>query len=114
MSQYLLGQRVIGDAVADVRGKAIARVSNDRGPSWEIKQISIIAVTPTSVIPSASTFIGQDESGVFISTTGIGNADTDSFPQTVLRYGETLCCVWTTAQPGSVFRMVATYNEVEY
>jgi hypothetical protein len=82
------------------------------GPSWEIKQISIRS---SSVLETtAATYIGVDASGVFISRSFTGNADTDSAPNVTLRPGDSVSCVWEGGTPGAVATLTIIYDEVAY
>jgi hypothetical protein len=82
------------------------------GPSWEIKQITI---TSTSVLETtAETFIGTNAAGIAISQSFTGNNDTDSQPNVTLRSGDSLCCVWANGTPGTIVRLTAIFDEVDY
>jgi hypothetical protein len=88
------------------------------GPSWEIKQITIVTNFKNPIIQT-TTFVGTNNSGQRISTAIYGNEDTDSMPNTTLRYGESLCAFFNTngvtgVPAGATARMTIIYDEVAY
>lgn len=83
------------------------------GPSWEVKQITIHC-SFTTPITKCTTFIGTNNSGQRISNALFGNDDTDSIPNTTVRFGESLCAVWTGGTAGQTGRMTVIYDEVGY
>lgn len=83
------------------------------GPSWEIKQIGV-KTNVTANQTNCTTFIGQNNAGVFISNTLIGNADTDSMPNVTVRSGDALCAYWTGGTVGKIATMTVIYDEVGY
>lgn len=94
-------------------GTATAVMSVPPGPSWELKQVSVECLNSTT-IPIATTYVGVNANGVFVSSTLLGDGDTDSQPNTTLRTGESFCCVWVGASSGSVARLTIIYDEVAY
>lgn len=106
-------KRVEAYATATASLTATAVIPVTVGPSWEVKQISVSA-TGSTTQSSASTYVGTNSSGVFISSTLIANSDTDSTPNVTLRSGESLCCIWTKVSSGSVCKLTIVYDEVGY
>lgn len=82
------------------------------GPSWEVKQISIRTTSALQTL--AATYIGVNSSGIFISNSFTGNADTDSQPNVTLKPGDSLCCVWQGGTPGAFATLTVIYDEVSY
>lgn len=94
-------------------GTCTAVVQVPPGPAWEIKQINIHA-SFLSPIVTCQTFVGTNTAGVRISKALYGNDDTDSLPNTTVRYGESLCAVWVGGTAGQTGRMTVIYDEVDY
>lgn len=106
--------RLQKQAVFDAGGSATVVIGPvPVGPSWEIKQITV-KTTVTALLSSATTFVGTNNAGTFISNTLKGNNDTDSQPNTTIRYGESVCAVWTNGTPGRVATLGIVYDEVDY
>ena len=105
-------KRLEAQALFDANGRAVAVVNVPPGPAWEVIQIAI-STTVTANLTQAATYIGTNESGIFISNTLLGNKDTDSFPNVTVRYGESVCCVWAAGTAGRTARMTVVYNEVD-
>ena len=100
-------------AIANASGAATAVINIPIGPSWEVKQISISTGT-SATLPSAATYVGTSSAGIFLSSTLVGNSDTDSFPNITVRSGESLCCVWSLVTVGVQCKMTVVYDEVGY
>lgn len=106
-------KRFEGQALFQADGTCTVIIQVPPGPSWEVKQIGV-KTTVTTNLTSCTTFVGTNSAGIFISSTLLGNSDTDSQPQTTVRYGESLCAVWTGGTPGRIGRMTVIYDEVGY
>lgn len=113
LRQLQRNKRVEVSVTFPASGIAIAVVNVPVGPSWEIKQITV-ATTVTANLTNCTTFVGTNNSGVQISNTLLGNGDTDSAPNTTVRYGESLCAYWTGGTTGATARMTVIYDEVDY
>jgi hypothetical protein len=100
-------------ATVAANGTATAIIPVTVGPSWEIKQISV-SVTGSTLETTAATYVGTNAAGVLISSTIVGNGDTDSEPNTTIRSGESLCCVWDTGTPGARCKLTVVFDEVAY
>lgn len=111
--QLQRNKRVEASALFDAAGNATAVVNVPIGPTWEIKQISI-STTVTANQTRATSFVGTNSAGVIISSTLIGNGDTDSQPNTSVRSGESLCVVWSGGTVGRQAKMTVVYDEVGY
>jgi len=111
MSHYLRNRRLEATAVANAAGRAVAVIENMAGPSFDIQQISVSVLPFATSVPSCSTYIGRDEGGVFISSTLTGDSDTDSFPKVYVKYGESLCAVWSNAALNAVCKMTVVFDE---
>ncbi len=112
MRQLQRNRRQEATVTALADGTATAIIPVNVGPSWEIKQIS---VNTNSVLESsAATYVGTNSAGVLISTTLVGNGDTDSEPNTTVRSGESLCCVWSTVTVGARCKLTVVFDEVSY
>ncbi len=110
--QPLPNQRIEAQGVFAANGTLTVTVSVAPGYSWNVKQISVSA---TSALQSTcSTYVGLGASGVFISSTLLGNSDTDSEPNTTVRVGESLSAVWAGGTPGAIGRLTVIYDEVAY
>lgn len=106
-------QRREAYATASASGAATAVLNVPNGPSWEVKQISV-SVTGTTLIPTAASYIGTNSAGVFLSSTLIGDSDTDSFPNATVRTGESLCVVWAGCTVGALCKATVVFDEVDY
>ena len=96
----------------DANGDLTVSVSVPLGPSWELRQV---AIKTTSVLESAcSTYVGTNDSGVFVSQSFTGNADTDSEPNVTLRPGDSFCAVWSVGTTGALGTLTLIYDEVAY
>jgi len=96
----------------DATGAATAVIDVVPGPSWEVKQVSLSCTG--SAIPQAATYVGRNSAGVFISSTYLGNSDTDSLPNVTLRSGESICAIWSNGTSGSRAKLTVVYDEVGY
>lgn len=104
-------QRLESQATVPASGNITVIISNmTAGPNWNVKQISI-AVSTATLSPSCNTYIGTNAAGVFISNSLTGEADTDSQPNVTIKYGESICAVWTGADVGAVARLTVIYDE---
>lgn len=106
-------KRIEVEVTFPASGIVTAVVNVPLGPSWEVKQIGV-KTTVTANQTNCTTFVGQNNSGVFISNTLIGNADTDSMPNVTIRSGDALCAYWTGGTVGKSARMTVVYDEVGY
>lgn len=100
-----------GTFLANLTCTAVVQVPP--GPAWELKQITI-HTSFLSPIVKATSFVGTNSAGVRISNALYGNDDTDSIPNTTVRYGESVCVVWTGGTAGQTGTMTVIYDEVDY
>ena len=100
-------------ATADATGTATAVVEVNPGPSWMVKQIGV-STNSTVTLPTATTYVGRNTSGVFVSSTLVGNSDTDSLPNVTLRSGESLCAIWAGCTVNDQCKITVIYDEVAY
>ena len=112
MRQLQRNKRLEAYATATASG-ATAIVTIPLGPSREVKQIAV-SVTGSTIIPACSTYVGTNSAGVFISSTLIGDSDTDDTPNITVRSGESLCAVWSGISVDAVCKMTVIYDEVDY
>ena len=112
MRQLQRNKRAEAYVTISASGTGTAIVSVPLGPSWEVKQISVSC--DGTLIPACSTYVGTNSAGVFISSTLIGNSDTDSAPNVTARSGESLCAIWSNATVGARAKMTVIYDEVGY
>lgn len=106
-------KRVEIQGTFDADGALTVSVSVPLGPSWELRQIGIKVLGSTSET-FCNTYVGSNASGVFISQSYTGNADTDSEPNTTLRPGDSLSAVWTEGTVGALGTLTVVYDEVGY
>lgn len=106
-------RRVESTGVVDSNGNSTVTVTALAGPSWEVKQIGVTC-TSSDPLPSCATYIGFGPSGIFISSTLLGDSDTDSSPNVTLRTGDSISAVWAGASPGAQTRLTIIYDEVGY
>lgn len=106
-------KRVEVTVTFNASGTALAIIGVPLGPSWEVIQITV-STTITTTLSKCTTFVGTNNSGVKISSTLLGNFDTDSTPNTTVRSGESLCAEWTQGISGQTARLTVIYNEVDY
>lgn len=113
--QLQRNKRIEAQAVFNAAGVALASVLVPLGPSWEIKQITI-STNVTANLTSATSYVGTNNAGVKISSTLLGNFDTDSQPNTSVRSGEALAVEWVgvAGNSGKVARLTVIYDEVAY
>lgn len=112
--QLQRNKRAEAQAAFSAAGVALVTIGVPMGPSWELKQITISTTVAAATLTRATTFVGTNNAGVKISSTLLGNFDTDSQPQTTIRAGESLCCEWTQGTVGAIARLTAFYDEVAY
>lgn len=112
MRQLQRNRRAEAYATVNASGAATAIVAVPLGPSWEVRQISVTC--GGTLIPQATTYVGTNNAGVYISQTLIGNSDTDSAPNVTVRSGESLCAVWSGATVGAQAKITVIYDEVGY
>ena len=105
-------KRTENTVTVDATGAATAVIDVVPGPSWEVKQVSVTC-TGTN-IPQATTYVGRNSAGVYISSTYLGNSDTDSTPNITLRSGESICAIWSNASVDSRAKITVVYDEVGY
>lgn len=114
MRQLQRNKRAEQTVTVDASGNATAIISVASGPSWEVKQVGV-TVTGTTLIPVATTYIGTNSAGVFISSSYTGDSDTDSVPNVTLRVGDSICAVWSGATPSTPrAKLTVIYDEVSY
>lgn len=103
--------RLEAQATVPANGNITVAINNMRGPDWELKQIAV-SVSTGVLSPVCNTYIGTSSAGVFISNSLTGESDTDSQPNSTIKYGESVCAVWTGADVGSIARLTVIYDEV--
>ena len=110
--RYQRNKRVEVEVVADANGNAVAVTPNVNGPAWQLTQVTVSSTS--TLLSQCATYVGANSAGVRISSTYLGNGDTDSSPNTTLKYGESVCAVWSNVTPGSACRLTVVFDETGY
>lgn len=113
MRQLQTNKRIEVQVVFNAAGVALASASVPLGPTWQLKQITV-STTVTANLTTATSYIGTNNAGVKISSTLLGNFDTDSFPNVTVRSGEAVCVEWigVAGNSGKLAKMTVIYDEV--
>jgi len=97
--------------VFDAAGNLTVYIQIVPGPSWELRQVAV-STTVTANETECSTYIGFNNSGVFISQTLLGNSDTDSQPNVILRPGDAIAAVWSGGTVSATGKLTLIYDEI--